>query len=238
MRSFLVLLKKDFRMMVSGRFFLAAAGSLLLYTLFIQYIVSGNGLTQLKVLVGELLFIEIAAVRFLEIGSMLLKEKQMGVVRVHAVMPFQKRLFLLSKLTAFLLSDLLFAAGLTMLNAGGLEAAGIMPAVLLQTAVLSLLMALAGFGCAMLLQDFKQFSAAYAVIVAYAAVPVFMAQDPSGVAAWINWNPFYHIYRELKNAFFGIHCAGWVYYACTGCGIGVMFLLAQAAFYKEMGKEG
>ena len=108
MRNFLVLLKKDFRMMVSGRFFLAAAGSLLLYTLFIQYIVSGNGLTQLKVLVGELLFIEIAAVRFLEIGSMLLKEKQMGVVRVHAVMPFQKRLFLLSKLTAFLLSDLLF----------------------------------------------------------------------------------------------------------------------------------
>ena len=100
---------------------------------------------QRKEMCSELLFIEIAAVGFLGIASVLFKEKQMGVIRVHAVMPFNKGLFIMAKLTVFLLADLIFAVLLTALNIGVCDAVAILPAVLVQTAILSLIMALTGF---------------------------------------------------------------------------------------------
>lgn len=39
----------------------------------------------------------------------------------------------------------------------------------MQTGILSLTMALIGFGCAMLLEDFRQFSLAYLIIALFAA---------------------------------------------------------------------
>ncbi|MDE6983440.1 MAG: ABC transporter permease, partial [Lachnospiraceae bacterium] len=207
-RTFCILFKKDCWMMVSGKFFLVAFGSLILYTLFInlgyvQYMNAGlynvylydphgtqqevsgliqivasseelnavlssdtNGvgidassgtpnvvfyfgseksdnhradyalsllhqgrehtaqvvgtntleLKQRKEMCSELLFIEIIAVGFLGIASVIFKEKQMGVIRVHAVLPFKKGLFIAAKLTVFLLSDLIFAVLMTVLN--------------------------------------------------------------------------------------------------------------------------
>lgn len=189
-KHFCSLFKKDCQMMISGKFFLLALGSLLLYTLFINFgyvkfmkaelyhvylydpqgtqrQVSGmvfpvtsleeldkslatdttgvgidassgtpniilyygsekvdrhradyarsllhpdNGYTakivgtntpelkQRKEISCELLFIEIVAVGFLGIASVLFKEKQMGVIRVHAVLPLKRSLFILSKI--------------------------------------------------------------------------------------------------------------------------------------------
>ena len=64
----------------------------------------------------ELLFFEISAAGFLGIAAILFKEKNMGVIRVHAVLPFHKSLFIASKIMVFLLSDLIFAALMTVLN--------------------------------------------------------------------------------------------------------------------------
>ena len=113
-------------------------------------------LKQRKEITCELLFIEIVAVGFLGIASVLFKEKQMGVIRVHAVLPLKKNLFILSKIIIFLLADLIFAALMTVFNIGIADTIHILPAVLVQTAILSLIMALAGFGCTMVLNDFKQ----------------------------------------------------------------------------------
>ena len=52
-------------------------------------------LKQRKEITCELLFIEIVAVGFLGIASVLFKEKQMGVIRIHAVLPLKKSLFIL-----------------------------------------------------------------------------------------------------------------------------------------------
>ena len=248
-KHFCSLFKKDCQMMISGKFFLLALGSLLLYTLFINFgyvkfmkaelyhvylydpqgtqrQVSGmvfpvtsleeldkslatdttgvgidassgtpniilyygsekvdrhradyarsllhpdNGYTakivgtntpelkQRKEISCELLFIEIVAVGFLGIASVLFKEKQMGVIRVHAVLPLKRSLFILSKIAVFLLSDLLFAALMTICNVGFTDAIPILPAILVQTAILSLIMALAGFGCTMLLNGNRYF---------------------------------------------------------------------------------
>lgn len=62
-----------------------------------------------KEITCELLFFELSAVGFLGIAAVLFKEKSMGVIRVHAILPLRKNLFLLSKLAVFLLSDLVFA---------------------------------------------------------------------------------------------------------------------------------
>ncbi len=192
---------------------------------------------QRKEMCCELLFVELIAVGFLGIASVLFKEKQMGVIRVHAVLPFKKGLFIMAKLTVFLLSDLIFAVLMTVLNIGFSDAGAILPAVLVQTAILSLIMALTGFGCTMLLKDFRQFSLAYVVIVIFASAPVFLSANTSIKMAWIGWHPFYHIYMGLKNACFGTPVTNPIYYICSVCGIVILFLIVQAAFRGEMGKE-
>ena len=202
--------------------------------------VDGNTpeMKQRKDITCELLFIEIVAVGFLGIASVLFKEKQMGVIRVHAIMPLKKSLFVFSKVLLFLLTDLVFAALMILFNIGLAEAGGILPGVLLQTAILSLIMALAGFGCTMLLRDFKQFSLAYLVIALFAATPVFLAANTSVKMAWINYHPFYHVYMGLKNAFFGMPVTSPAYYICAACVIILLFGIVEAAFRKEMGREG
>lgn len=329
-KSLYSLLKKDCRMMVSGKFFLIALGSFLLYTLFINFgylnfmkanlynvylydpagtqtevsslvhpvssmdeleaalasDINGVGIDtnsgspnvvfyaatekadrhrtdyalsllhsnedyaaekigdntpemkQRREITCELLFIEIVAVGFLGIASVLFKEKQMGVIRVHAILPLKKSLFVFSKIFLFLLTDLIFAVLMILCNIGAKYAGAILPAVLIQTAILSLIMALAGFGCSMLLKDFKQFSLAYLVIALFAATPVFLAANTSVKMAWINYHPFYHVYMGLKNAFFGVPVTSPAYYGIVAISIVLLFFLVEAAFRKEMGKEG
>ena len=195
-------------------------------------------LKQRKEMSCELLFVEIIAVGFLGIASVLFKEKQMGVIRVHAVLPLKQSLFIISKIMVFLLSDLIFAALMTVLNIGFPDAVGILPAVLVQTAILSLIMALTGFGCTMLISDFRQFSLAYLIIAIFAAAPVFLSANTSVKMAWIDWHPFYHVDLGLKNAYFGMPVTNPVYYICSACGVVILFLIVQTAFHKEMGKEG
>jgi len=190
-----------------------------------------------KEITCELLFFELAAVGFLGIAAVLFKEKGMGVIRVHAILPLQKDLFLLSKLAVFLLSDLAFAVLLTLLNMGIADGAAILPAVLLQTAILSLMMALVGLLCALLLKDFRQFTLAYLVIAIFAATPVFLSANTSIKFDWIGYHPFYHIYMGLKNAYFGTDISP-VYYVGAVGAILLLFLVVRLAFHREIGKEG
>ena len=190
-----------------------------------------------KEITCELLFFELAAVGFLGIAAVLFKEKGMGVIRVHAILPLQKDLFLLSKLAVFLFSDLVFAVLLTLLNTGLADGAAVLPAVLLQSVILSLMMALVGLLCALLLKDFRQFTLAYLVIAIFAATPVFLSANTSVKFDWINYHPFYHVYMGLKNAYFGTAVSP-VYYAGAVGTIVLLFLAVRLAFHREIGKEG
>ena len=190
-----------------------------------------------KEITCELLFFELAAVGFLGIAAVLFKEKGMGVIRVHAILPVRKDLFLLSKLAVFLLSDLAFAVLLTLLNVGLNDGAAVLPAVLLQTAILSLMMALVGLLCALLLKDFRQFTLAYLVIAIFAATPVFLSANISIKLDWIGYHPFYHVYMGLKNAYFGTDISP-AYYAGAAGVIALVFLVVRLAFHREIGKEG
>ncbi len=191
-----------------------------------------------KEITCELLFFEIAAVGFLGIAAVLFKEKNMGVIRVHAILPLRKNLFILSKLAIFLLSDLVFAILLTALNVGMRDTASILSAVLFQTTLLSLIMALTGLICALLLKDFRQFTLAYLLIAVFVATPVFLSANTAIKPDWIRFHPFYHIYMGLKNAYFGtpVNSPG----CCLGClaAIAVLFAGVQCAFRREMRKEG
>ena len=190
-----------------------------------------------KEITCELLFFELAAVGFLGIAAVLFKEKGMGVIRVHAILPLQKDLFLLSKLAVFLLSDLVFAVLLTLLNVGLTDGATVLPAVLLHTTILSLMMALVGLLCALLLKDFRQFTLAYLVIAIFAATPVFLSANTSVKFGWIHYHPFYHVYMGLKNAYFGTTVSP-IYYAGAAGTIVLLFLAVRLAFHWEIGKEG
>ncbi len=189
-----------------------------------------------KEITCELLFFELAAVGFLGIAAVLFKEKGMGVIRVHAILPVRKDLFLLSKLAVFLLSDLAFAVLLTLLNVGIANGAALLPAVLLHTAILSLMMALVGLLCTLLLKDFRQFTLAYLIIAIFSATP-FLSANTSVKFDWIGWHPFYHVYMGVKSAYFGV-AVSLVYYIGSACAFALLFLAVQLAFRREMGKEG
>ncbi len=190
-----------------------------------------------KEITCELLFFELAAVGFLGIAAVLFKEKGMGVIRVHAILPLRKTWFLLSKLAVFLLSDLVFAVLLTLLNVGLSDGAAVLPAVLVQTAILSLIMALVGLFCALILKDFRQFTLAYLVIAIFAATPVFLSANTPVKLDWIGYHPFYHVYMGLKNAYFATAISPAYYVGSAGM-IVVRFSAVQFVFGREIGKEG
>ena len=186
----------------------------------------------------EFLFFELAAVGFLGLASMLFKEKQMGVIRVHGVLPISKTAFILSKLGLFLLSDLVFTALLTVINLGVLEGVLVLPYVLMQAAILSLIMALIGFFCAVRLPDFKQFSLLYLILAVFITTPVFLVGQTGIAWSWIKYHPMYHLFMAMKMAYSGMSSVNVVYYAMCGLTIILLFLLVRQALIREMAKEG
>lgn len=327
--SFLSLIKKDFRMMLSGRFFLLALGSLILYSCYINFVyvktdqdiypvylfdpggkqrnpsaevilvsskeelqkvcmdgyavgIDASGDTTEIIMVSsgssksdhhrtayaqsllwntggsramvigtnnkemknrreitsEFLFFELTAVGFLGIASTLFKEKQMGVIRVHSILPVSKAAFIGSKLLLFILSDLLFAVLLTIINLGIPSALAVMPDVLLQVGILSTIMSLTGFLCAVWIPDFKQFSLLYLVLAIFITIPVFLAGQTSVSWGWINFHPMYHLFMAMKNAYFGTPDSNSIYYLVCIAVIGFLFYFARRVLSREMAKEG
>lgn len=328
-KSFLSLLKKDFRLMLSGKFLLLAAGSLILYSCYINFVyvkldqdiypvwlydpqgtqteasdsvmragsfeelktackdgysvgidasgsepeiyMEGSGSSRadnyraayaVSVLTGkndghaliigenskelkkrreitsEFLFFELTAIGILGIAAMLFKEKQMGVIRVHGVLPVEIRSFMISKMAVFLCSDLLFTCVLTVVNLGFTKGLAVLPGVLAQAGILSLIMALAGFYCAVRLHDFKQFSLLYLVLAIFITTPVFLAGQTGITWSWMNYHPMYYLFMAMKNAYFGTEAAEAVYYLVCLAVILLLFLAVYRALRQEMTKEG
>lgn len=187
---------------------------------------------------AEFLFFELSAVGFLGLASMLFKEKQMGVIRVHGILPIRRVMFIVSKLILLLISDLLFTALLTGINLGIPYALEVLPSVFLQAGILSLIMALFGFLCAVRLPDFKQFSLFYLVLAVFATTPVFLVGQTGVEWDWIIYHPMYHLFTAMKSAFFSMPAAGIPYYLfCFGTLI-LLFLLTCQTLNREMAKEG
>lgn len=187
---------------------------------------------------AEFLFFELSAVGFLGLASMLFKEKQMGVIRVHGILPVRRSMFIFSKLLLLLGADLLFAALLTILNLGFSYALEVLPAVLLQAGILSLIMALVGFLCAVRLPDFKQFSLFYLVLAIFVTTPVFLAGQTGAAREWIVYHPMYHLFAAMKSAYFSAPTAGIPYYLICSGAVMLLFLLACRTLNREMTKEG
>lgn len=187
---------------------------------------------------AEFLFFELSAVGFLGLASMLFKEKQMGVIRVHGILPVCRPIFIVSKLLLLLLFDLVFAVFLTGINLGVSEAVLALPGVLLQTGILSLIMALVGFLCAVRLPDFKQFSLFYLILAVFVTTPVFLAGQTGIAWDWMVYHPMYHLFEAMKAAYFAAPITKVPYYlACFGTII-FLFLLSYQTLNREMAKEG
>ncbi len=329
LKGFFHLLKKDFRLMVSGKFFLLALASLLLYSCYINFVyvnldqdiypvclydpqskqpliseyvtkvdtrealetacsdrysigfdlsgespelymlssgsdvtdhyrsiwgetvLAGNTDGQARLIgtnnkemknrreiTAEFLFFELSAVGFLGLASMLFKEKQMGVIRVHGILPVSKSMFILSKLFLLFISDLTFAALLTVLNVGLSHGLAVLPAVLVHAGILSLIMALIGFFCAVRLPNFKQFSLVYLALAVFVTTPVFMAGQIGVAWDWIVYHPMYHLFMAMKSAYFAAPSAGTIYYLISFGAIALLFLLAHRTLTIEITKEG
>lgn len=328
-KSILSLMKKDFRMMLSSKFFLLALGSLMIYSCYINFVyvkldqkiypiylydpentqpeisdlvIKVNSLHELSLLcadgygigihrsgeetdlyvvssgvtsidhyrfayassvlttvqdsipqiVGEnnkemknlreitceFLFFELTAVGFLGLASSLFQEKKMGVIRVYSILPVSKSAFILSKLFLFLMADLVFAAALTLLNLGWTEGFAVLPAVLMQAGLLSVIMVFVGFLLAVRLSDFKQFSLFYLVLAVFITTPVFLVGQTQVAWNWINYHPMYYLFMAMKKAYFGTVPANSLYYLVCFSTIILLFLLVRKALIQEMAREG
>lgn len=186
----------------------------------------------------EFLFFELAAVGFLGLASMLFKEKQMGIIRVHGILPVSKTAFIISKLCLFLIADIMFTILLTIINLGTSAGLLVLSSVVLQASILSLIMALVGFFCAVLLPDFKQFSLLYLVLAIFITIPVFLVGQTGVVWDFIKYHPMYHLFMAMKNAYFGSPTTSGVYYIVCGLTIILLFLLVRRVLIREMIREG
>lgn len=191
-----------------------------------------------KEMTCEILFFEIVAIGFLGIASLLFKEKQMGVMRITGILPVKRSLFILSKVFAFLICDLCFTVILVVLNIEISEGIKIIPQILVQVSILSIIMSLIGFGCSMLLRDFKQFSLAYLLVAVFITTPVFLSANTSFEISWIKYHPFYHVYSQLKNAFFTNFTNELIYFIVCSLTIIALFLIVKNIFNKELVREG
>lgn len=187
---------------------------------------------------AEFLFFEISAVGFLGLASMLFKEKSMGVIRVHGILPVSKAAFILSKLLLLLASDLVFTALLTFINVGVSEGISILPQVLIQAGILSLIMSPIGFFCAVWLPDFKQFSLVYLVLAIFITTPVFLVGQTGVEWKWIIFHPMYHLFSAIKSAYFGSTATSLPYYFICIAIIAALFFAAYKILSREMKKEG
>ena len=114
----------------------------------------------------------------------------------------------------------------------------VLPGVLLQAGILSLIMALVGFLCAIWLPDFKQFSLFYLVLAVFVTTPVFLAGQTGITWDWIVYHPMYHLFTAMKAAYFSAPMAGAPYYLiCIGAII-LLFLLSYHTLNRELAKEG
>ncbi len=118
------------------------------------------------------------------------------------------------------------------------EGIKILPQVLVQASILSIIMSLIGIGCSMLLRDFKQFSLIYLVVAVFITTPIFLSANTSFEIDWIKYHPFYHVYSQLKNAFFMNFSKELVYFVVCSLTIIVLFLLVKYIFNKELVREG
>ena len=328
-RSFLFLLKKDFKLMLSGKFFLLMLGSLILYSCYINlvyvkldaeiypvyiydpmevqtnvpkdiivvdsiselksYIVDGfsvginlsdstpkilmttsgqsstdthraayalsllslednetteiigNNTKEMKnrlEMVCEFIFFELVAVGFLGLASIIFKEKQMGVIRVHGILPINKTAFILSKICLFLVADFIFVILLTIGNIGLSTALSILPNVLVQTGIMSLIISLIGLFCAIQLKDFKQFSLLYVILSIFILSPVFLAGQTDITFEFIKFHPIYYLFMAMKNSFFAFENQHLLYYIICIATISTLFFLVKWALNREMAKEG
>ena len=187
---------------------------------------------------AEFLFFEISAVGFLGLASVLFKEKSMGVIRVHGVLPVSKAAFILSKLLLLLVSDLAFTTLLTFINVGVTEGISILPSVLVQAGILSLIMSPIGFFCAVWLPDFKQFSLFYLILAVFITTPVFLVGQTGVKWKWIVFHPMYHLFSAIKSAYFGSPVTSLIYYFICFAVIVMLFFAAYKTLSREMKKEG
>ncbi|MDO4276113.1 MAG: ABC transporter permease [Eubacteriales bacterium] len=203
-------------------------------------IVGGNSkeMKMRREITAEFLFFELSAVGFLGLAAMLFKEKQMGVVRVYGIMPVRKSSFILSKAGLFLVSDLVFAALLTLINLGFSAGVSVLPGVLVQAGILSLVMAFTGFICAVVLPGFRQFSMLYLVLAVFITTPVFLAGQTGITWEWIKFHPMYHMFKAMKDAYFHTSSVGYSYYITCGTAIILLFLFACRGLSCEMKREG
>ena len=158
--------------------------------------------------------------------------------RVHGILPVRRSMFILSKLLLLLLSDLTFTVLLTVVNLGIPYAIDVLPGVLLQAGILSLIMALVGFLCAIWLPDFKQFSLFYLVLAVFVTTPVFLAGQTGITWDWIVYHPMYHLFAAMKAAYFSAPMAGIPYYLICFGAIILLLLLSYQALKRELAKEG
>ncbi len=187
---------------------------------------------------AEFLFFELAAVGFLGISSMLFKEKSMGVIRITGILPMKISMFIFSKLSLILITDIVFIVLLTLINLGVNDGLSVLPFVLLQGCILSLIMALIGFICSIKLHDFKQFSLFYLVLAVFITTPVFLAGQTNVTFEWINFHPMYHLFMSMKDAYFAELSNNTLYYIfCVVC-ITVLYFSVKKTMLREMSREG
>lgn len=150
---------------------------------------------------SEVFFFEIIAIIFMGATSVLFKERNMGVIKTHSVLPFSMVYFIASKLIIFYLINLAIFIFLIGTNIGFGQVYSIIKRTWILTGILSTCMILLSHISVSIFKDIKQFGLFYAFVIVIMTSPIFLVANTPLNFEWIKVYPLYTLYVQLKMDF-------------------------------------
>lgn len=186
---------------------------------------------------SEVLFFEIVGIVFMGATSIILKEKNMGTLKIHNTLPFKGFSLIVSKSLIFFAINLVISVILIGTNIGHKYMFSITKNAWIHIGIMSLIITLFSYICGVIFKDLKQFGLFYAFVMVFLTSPIFLIANTPIYWDWIEYYPIYFIYFALKNAHFEIVTSNWQYYVNSILGISLLTVITTYLVKKKSAEE-
>lgn len=182
----------------------------------------------------EVIFFEILAIIFMGVTSIILKEKEIGVLYLHQVMPQSFYPYILSKFFIFMIVNNILTTAMIILNIG-LHGLSILSKGWIDITLISGYSILGSHILGILCKDFKQFGIIYTFLILLGLSPVFLVANTKVQWELMRFNPVYIMYMSLKNNFFPLKNLSIDYYILGFFGFIFLLLMTNNILEKKVG---
>ncbi len=188
--------------------------------------------TKVLEMLSVIVFFEITTVTFLSIAALFFKEKNLGVLKVHGILPIKNKYILLSKMIVFIGFELIFVMIIGIMNLGFRQSFTSLPKISIEVILLSSIMVLLAFIFVVLFKDFKDFVFAYLILIIGMTSPVFLIVNTPFKWSGIKYFFTYYLYISIRNVYLQEYSTSMTFYVIFLITIFLLFIICLSLFNK------